>query len=98
MEIMKPSFLMLFLVAVLATSATAQERYDGPIIDMHLHAKWKQPPARRPCIPGCEGAPTLAKNVEEIRTLTLEAMDRNRIVLGNSLPPRNVVSGLRQMV
>ncbi len=79
---MKPAFLIIFFVGLMATSATAQERYDGPIIDMHMHAKWKQPPARRPCIPGCEGAPTLAKSAEEVRTLTLEAMDRNRIVLG----------------
>ena len=79
---MKPAFLIIFFIGLMATSATAQEHYDGPIIDMHMHAKWKQPPPRRPCIPGCEGAPTLAKSAEEVRTLTFEAMDRNRIVLG----------------
>jgi len=41
MEIMKPAILIIFFVGLMATSATAQERYDGPIIDMHMHAKWQ---------------------------------------------------------
>ena len=79
---MKLAILIILFVGVMGESATAQERYDGPIIDMHMHAKWQQPPPRRICVPGCEGMPTVAKNVDEVRSLTLEAMDRNHIVLG----------------
>lgn len=34
---MNPMFLIIFFVGLMATSATAQERNDGPIIDMHVH-------------------------------------------------------------
>ena len=49
---------------------------------MHLHAKWQPLPPRRICNPGCEGAPTVAKSIDEVRSMTFAAMDRNNIVLG----------------
>ncbi len=58
-------------------------RYDGPIIDMHLHAKTDIGPERRFCFPQpCEGAPTLAKSADDLKPMTLDAMARNNIVLG----------------
>ncbi len=81
----------LFVTLVTAPiSATAQEiaRYGGPIIDMHMHAKTAPlrpdgSPFPRPCIPNpCEGAAGQAKTAEEVLRLTLEAMERNNIVLG----------------
>ena len=61
----------------------AQQRYDGPIIDMHLHAKTKIFRERQFCFPKpCEGAVTLAKNAADLKPMTLDAMARNNIVLG----------------
>jgi predicted TIM-barrel fold metal-dependent hydrolase len=63
--------------------ANAQQRYDGPIIDMHLHAKAKIFRERQFCFPQpCEGAVTLAKNAADLKPMTLDAMARNNIVLG----------------
>lgn len=78
--------------SILSFPAFAQEeesgRYTGPIIDMHLHAKTDIFAERQLCFPEpCEGARTIAQNIAEVRAMTLEAMDRHRIVLG-------VVSGM----
>ena len=78
----------LFLIVILiSTSAFPQER--SPIIDMHMHARVTMPrdadgtPRRRPCEPlSCQGQPAAATEDEQIRELTLEAMDRYDIVLG----------------
>ena len=62
--------------------------YDGPIIDMHMHANTAQEgpdgnPLRRPCVPKpCEGTVGQAKTAEDVLRLTLEAMERNNVVLG----------------
>ena len=88
----------LLIVSVLAAGATltipsvAQEtaRYDGPIIDMHMHASNVQvgpdgKPLSAPlrCYPGpCEGGPAAATTEEEVLRMTLVAMDRHNIVLG----------------
>ena len=69
-----------------AVAALAQERL--PIIDMHMHASSLRRdvdgvPLRRPCNPmPCEGPPAQAKSTADVLKLTLEAMDRNNIVLG----------------
>lgn len=68
--------------------AEEPERYDGPIIDMHLHALEWRDAKRRYCFPQpCQGEETIAQDVAEVRAMTLEAMDRHGIVLG-------VVSGM----
>ncbi len=62
---------------------SAQHRYDGPVIDMHLHAKTEVSAERQYCFPKpCEGAATLVKNAAELKPMTLDAMARNNIVLG----------------
>ncbi len=71
-------------------SAAAQQgtRYEGPNIDMHLHAMPVSygadgKPIPLDCYPEpCEHAPALASTDQEILDMTLAAMDRNRIVLG----------------
>ncbi len=82
---------VLAAVATLSTPAAGQEtaRYDGPIIDMHMHARdtvgkgADGNPLPRPCYPPpCQGAPGQAKTAEDVLRLTLEAMDRNNVVLG----------------
>jgi len=74
----------LFLLPL--ASAAGQEkagRYEGPIIDMHLHAKTEIFAERRFCNPQpCEGAVTRVKNAADLKPMTLEAMARNNIVLG----------------
>lgn len=61
----------------------AQDRYDGPIIDMHLHAQDSIWAERRLCFPKpCEGEATIANNIVEVRAMTLAAMDQHNIVLG----------------
>ena len=65
------------------SSLHAQEHYDGPIIDMHLHAKTKVGAERQYCFPQpCEGAVTLVKNAADLKPMTVDAMARNNIVLG----------------
>ena len=69
-----------------------------PIIDMHLHADTvtRGPtgaPLTRPCNPSpCQGIPSKAETADDVLKLTLEAMDRNNIVLGflSSWPLDNV--------
>ncbi len=70
----------------LSTSAFAQgsERYDGPIIDMHMHVyPVSEGPGQRPCAPRpCAGPARVAKTDEEVFRLTLEMMDEHNVVLG----------------
>ncbi len=82
---------VLAAVATLTTPAAGQEtaRYDGPIIDMHLHAPdtllkdADGRPLSQPCNPSpCQGPPARAETAEDVLKLTLEAMDRHNIVLG----------------
>lgn len=70
----------------LSTSALAQgnERYDGPIIDMHMHVfPLSEGPGHRPCAPRpCAGPARVAKTDEEVLRLTLEMMEEHNVVLG----------------
>ncbi len=84
----------LMLVAIRApawpVSAQTSARYDGPIIDMHMHAaNVRFGPDGTPralglrCFPGpCAFQPAAAASEEEVLRMTLAAMDRHRIVLG----------------
>lgn len=75
---------------VTATAAQQPARYDGPVIDMHMHASNVQVgPDAKPlpvplrCYPGpCEGGPAAATTEEAVLRMTLASMDRHNIVLG----------------
>ncbi|MCH7987322.1 MAG: amidohydrolase family protein [Acidobacteria bacterium] len=75
---------VLAAVATLTTPAAGQEtaRYDGPIIDMHMHAYTVRKDAEDLFTSPCKRAPALTKTEEDVRRLTLEVMDRHNIVLG----------------
>ncbi len=89
---MKPLAVSIALIFLVFASAAAQEgaRYEGPIIDMHMHAPnvqvgpdGKPVPVPLRCYPGpCEGGPAAATTEEEVLRMTLAAMDRHNIVLG----------------
>lgn len=87
---------VLTLTGTVPNYLAAQARQ--PIIDMHLHADrdTRGPdgtPLRRPCNPSpCQGIPSKALTADDVLKLTLEAMDRNNIVLGflSSWPLENV--------
>ena len=79
------------LTLLALTSIAAQRpgsRYQGPIIDMHMHANTVQKdadgrPLSGPCNPRpCQGPRPQAETAEDVLKLTLEAMDRHNVVLG----------------
>ncbi len=81
---------LLVTAATALTSTMAQEitRYDGPIIDMHLHALsiWqghdgKPPPADCYGDP-CEPIRTAARTDDDLIQMTVAAMDQHNVVLG----------------
>ena len=77
-----------------AEQAANSARYVGPIIDVHLHAldTIAAGRERRYCFPKpCEGAPTQAKNADDLKRLMLAAMARNNVVLGIVSGPLDVV-------
>ena len=85
----KQTICSLLLSAAALAPVFAQQK--PPIIDMHMHTRTGPIPRTasgeivpRMCLPHswCESAPTVAGSAEEVRTLTLEAMRRNNIVLG----------------
>ncbi|MBX7527306.1 amidohydrolase family protein [Qipengyuania vesicularis] len=84
-------------IAVLAASslqsnaADAQERYEGPIIDMHMHA---YPPDifGSPVPNPISGLGSTEVTEEEIRQGTLEQMRRHKIVLAVLSGPPEVVA------
>ncbi len=96
---------VLGVVAVLGTPFAVQgaEPLPPPIIDMHMHVSGPLPRTDsggvmpRVCLPHgwCDGAPTQAKDDAQVRALTLEAMQRNNIVLGFLSGP---VDGVREWV
>ena len=81
----------IFIVLVLAAvSAHSQDRYDGPIIDMHMHASSYYleldadgQPLPFDCYPApCEGVVPAALNEEDALHMTLRAMEQYNVVLG----------------
>jgi len=76
-------FAVALFFSVIAASGFAQDQYEGPIIDMHLHARGEVQAKQRLCFPQpCDGAPTIAKNVVEMRSMLLAYMEEYNIVLG----------------
>ena len=81
---------VLFSVWVSALAQTsAQRSYDGPIIDMHLHARSallrtaEGVPLPRGCNPQpCDSVPAQVQEDGDYLRHTLAAMERNNIVLG----------------
>lgn len=72
----------LLLIGVHPTSAQ-QARYDGPIIDVHVHAYNNQLAPQRFCFPQpCEGLPSQVLDGDRLLPATLRAMDELNIVLG----------------
>jgi len=84
------SLLAVWTTVPMPATGQATPRYDGPIIDMHMHAANVQVgPDGRPvplplrCYPGpCEGGPAAATTEDEVLRMTLAAMDQYKIVLG----------------
>lgn len=82
--------LILGMASTAPTFAQQNGRYEGPIIDMHMHAANVQVgtdgnpiPAPLRCYPGpCEGGPAAATTEQELLQMTLAAMDRHNVVLG----------------
>lgn len=93
---MKNVFLVLLTVCCSFATADPLDsaRYQGPIIDMHQHADAEIFADRQFCFPQpCEGAPTRAKSAADLKPMTLDAMERNNIVLSViSEMPDNVMS------
>lgn len=91
---MKAATLPGLCALLLTASALAQdsERYNGPIIYMHLHGgheagKFRTEPdgtpLRRFCFPEpCFHSPARVQKASDIRPMTLEAMKKHNIVLG----------------
>ena len=86
-----PIVTVLTSVVTLATASGQQTaRYDGPIIDMHMHASayyLELGPDGKPepfdCYPApCEGLVTKAVNEEDVLRMTLHAMNEHNVVLG----------------
>ncbi len=81
---------LLVTAATALTSTMAQEitRYDGPIIDMHLHALsiWQGPDGKPPpadCYGDpCEPIRTAARTDDDLIQMTVAAMDQHNVVLG----------------
>ena len=86
-----PTLAAVFIAAMmLSTTGSAQEspRYEGPIIDMHMHAfplslgpDGKPPPADCYGDP-CEPIHTAARSDDDLLRMTVAAMERHKIVLG----------------
>lgn len=80
---MKYAAIAIVLAAAIVEPAFAQERYDGPVIDVHLHANSNVQKDRQYCFPQpCEGDATIAESIDEVRSMTFAEMDRHNIVLG----------------
>ena len=79
------------LLALLFMAPAMAERYTGPIIDVHLHAGKAAPGAINPAT----GKPTTANTDAERQSLTLEHMQRHRIVLGLVSGPMDAMARKR---
>ena len=81
---MKHEILAGLLLGLVAVQVVADDRYDGPIIDMHLHELEGFYAEYQFCFPQpCEGGgATIAKDHDEVMAQTIAAMDEYNIVLG----------------
>ncbi|MGY1457548.1 amidohydrolase family protein [Luteimonas sp. A534] len=82
----------LFLLALLLAPPVLAQSYQGPIIDVHLHAGPAAPGAPNPAT----GKPTTANTDADRQRLTLEAMREHNIVLGLASGPDPHMAALRQ--
>lgn len=81
---------VLLVLAPMAAASQVQ-RYEGPIVDVHLHAESSLPPQRF-CFPQpCRGLPTALSDPADLLPATIAAMDELNIVAG-------VVSGDRLLM
>ena len=87
---------VLTAVAAITTPAVGQKtaRYDGPIIDMHLHAYL--PKAYPQNANAFTGKPQVSKTSEEHMRATLDAMHEHKIVLGLVSGPLKAVQMWRE--
>jgi predicted TIM-barrel fold metal-dependent hydrolase len=83
---MRKVLVVAVLVLLVGSRSAAQQQ--GPIIDMHMHARMGPAlrdgkPVPRPCMPApCNRQPAIAVERGDPLRLTLQAMDRHNIVLG----------------
>ena len=84
------------LAAAMTTPAAEQKTslYDGPIIDVHLHAYLPQ--AYPQTVNAVTGKPPVSKTSEEHMRATLDAMDEHKIVLGLVSGPLEAVRMWRE--
>jgi predicted TIM-barrel fold metal-dependent hydrolase len=80
---------ILLLLALAAPLHAGQ--YDGPVIDVHLHAGAAAPGAINPAT----GKPTTANTDAERQALTLENMRRHNVVLGLVSGPDEAMARMR---
>ena len=81
-----------FLLTLLLASPALAQPYQGPIIDVHLHAGPAAPGAPNPAT----GIPTPANTDADRQRLTLEAMREHGIVLGLASGPDPHMAALRE--
>ena len=76
--------LVCLLLSLFAAQGEADERYEGPVIDMHLHELEGFYAEQQFCYPEpCYGGgATIAKDHVEVMAQTIAAMDEYNIVLG----------------
>lgn len=86
-----PKTSVVLLLALLFMAPAMAERYTGPIIDVHLHAGKAAPGAINPAT----GKPTTANTDAERQSLTLEHMQRHRIVLGLVSGPMDAMARMQ---
>jgi len=77
MKLVWSQFLALLVVA---GQVKAQQLYEGPIIDMHLHA-YTNESFINPGLPNPASGEVTARSDEELMHASLEALKKNRIVL-----------------
>ena len=80
------------LSLLLASAPVTAQRYDGPIIDVHLHVGPAAPGAPNPAT----GEPTTAETDAQRETMTLERMRRHGIVLGLVSGPDAAMASMRR--
>ena len=79
-------FVLLCTALLLAAphgSLAQSDRYEGPIVDVHVHAYARIQSANRFCFPQpCEGAATQLSSGDELKPATIATMEQAGIVVG----------------